>query len=60
MAVLEYPLCKVHGIPANHINMPKVISKDDEGYRYLLEAIKRVYDFEAKVITACQPSTLRF
>ena len=46
MAVPEHPRYKAHGIPANHINMPKVISKEDEGYRYLLEAIKQAYDCE--------------
>jgi hypothetical protein len=46
MAVPEYPRYEAHGIPANHINMPKVISKEDEGYRYILEAIKQAYDCE--------------
>jgi hypothetical protein len=46
MAVPEYPRYEAHGILANHINMPKVISKEDEGYRYLLEAIKQACDCE--------------
>jgi hypothetical protein len=35
------PLYQVQSIPTTHIDMPKVVSNEDEGYRRLLGAIKQ-------------------
>jgi hypothetical protein len=58
MAVPEHPRYEAHGIPANHINMSKVISKEDEGYRYLLEAIKQAYVCDVVIAWVLRPYSL--
>jgi hypothetical protein len=35
------PRYQMQSIPATHIDMPKVVSNEDEGYRHILEAIKQ-------------------